>query len=142
MRRREFIAAGYLALALASTATAQVVTPQPGTPLRAEVLNGFRPTVEAEIGAPVEFVVTVIHVMGTWAFVSVRPQRPGGTPIDWRNTKFRQAYESDTMSDLALGLLRRSGPRWSVVEYAIGPTDVIWYEWMKTHRLPEQLFLE
>ena len=115
-------------------------TPPPGSPLRASVLDGLRPTVQREIGGPIEFVVSELRVRQDWAYVAAKPQRPGGVPIQWRATKFRDAWTNDAMSDLVLALLRSKGPRWHVVEYAIGPTDVIWGEWMKRPRLPRQLF--
>jgi hypothetical protein len=115
-------------------------TPPPGSALRASVLDGLRPTVQAEIGGPIQLVVNELRVLQDWAYVAARPQRPGGAPIQWNATKFREAWASDTMSDLVLALLRADGRGWRVVEYAIGPTDVIWEEWMQTHRLPRPLF--
>ncbi len=52
-------------------------TPLPGSPLRADILNALRPTVQNEIGGAVEFVVRELRVLQNWAFVSARPQRPG-----------------------------------------------------------------
>ena len=117
-------------------------TPPPGSPLRASVLDGLRPTVQQEIGGTIEFVVSDLRVLQDWAYVAAKPQRPGGAPIQWSATKFRQAWADDTMSDLVLALLRTDGRGWRVVEYAIGPTDVIWEEWMQAHRLPRRLFAD
>jgi hypothetical protein len=108
--------------------------------LRVQILNAYRPSIEAQLGAPVEFVVDALNVMGDWAFVEARPQRPGGTPIDWRQTRYRQAFESDMMSNIVLGLLHRTDGGWQVVENVIGPTDVAWEDWLKTHNLPRELF--
>jgi hypothetical protein len=113
-----------------------------GSPLRAGVLEGLRPTVQAEIGGSVEFVVSELRVLQDWAYVAAKPQRPGGVPISWDATKFRDAWASDTMSELVLALLRAEGGGWRVVEYAIGPTDVVWEEWLKMHRLPRRLFAD
>ena len=79
--------------------------------------------------------------MSDWAFVQAKPQRPGGAPIDWRATRFKQDFEQDLMSDLVLGLLRRSGGRWTMVTGVVGPTDVVWEDWVKKYQLPRQLFL-
>lgn len=133
------IAGLVMSWSLCGSAVAQQ-TPPPGSPLRASVLDGLRPTVQQEIGGAIEFVVSDLRVLGDWAYVAARPQRPGGAPIQWNATKFRQAWADDTMSDLVLALLRADGRGWRVVEYAIGPTDVIWEEWMQTHRLPRRLF--
>jgi hypothetical protein len=37
-------------------------------------------------------------------------------------------------------LLRKSGSTWSVIEYALGATDVVWVSWRLDHRLPLALF--
>jgi hypothetical protein len=137
-----------LGAALAATAASvlpafaqPITTPPPGSGLRAEILDAYRPAVEAELGAPVEFVVQALNVMDDWAFVEARPQRPGGNPIDWRRTRYRQAFESDMMSDLVLALLRRRGEHgWQVIENVIGPTDVVWENWLMTYHLPRALF--
>jgi hypothetical protein len=117
-----------------------IMTPPPESSLRVQILNAYRPSIEAQLGAPVEFVVDALNVMGDWAFVEARPQRPGGTPIDWRQTRYRQAFESDMMSNIVLGLLHRTDGGWQVVENVIGPTDVAWEDWLKTHNLPRELF--
>jgi len=128
--------------ALASPTLAQVTIPRPGTPLRSSILDALRPSVAAEIGGDIEFAVSEIRVLHDWAYVSARPQRPGGKPIDWRATKFRKDWEDDAMSDLVLALLRRQGDGWKVVEYAIGPTDVAWEEWIKPYGIPRRLFID
>ncbi len=33
--------------------------------------------------------MTYLRVMGQWTYAYVRPQRPGGIPIDWNRTKYR-----------------------------------------------------
>ena len=78
-----------LLLSLAFCATipaAAQMTPPRGSPLRAQLMDTLRPTVMAEIGGPIEFVVTYLRVMGQWTYAYVRPQRPGGIPIDWNRT--------------------------------------------------------
>jgi hypothetical protein len=46
------------------------------------------------------------------------------------------------MSDGTMALIRRSGMRWSVVELAIGPSDVAWDGWRQQRRLPRKLFTD
>jgi len=138
--RRGLLAIALLALFGVAAGAATIVSPQRGTPLRAEVLEGLRPAVEKETGGRVIFVVHALNVMGEWAYVSGEPRRPGGGKIDWRQTKFRRAYEADMFSGLVLALLRRQGGSWKVVELAIGPTDVAWIDWQKQHKLPEAFF--
>jgi len=125
----------------AATCQAQPVTsPARGTSLRADILDALRPTIEKETGGPVQFVISAINVMGQWAYVDAKPQRPDGRPINWRATKYREAFDADMFSGLVLALLRRDGARWKVVGTFIGPTDVAWYEWVEKYKLPEALF--
>jgi len=138
-RLRSAIVAGVVLLAPSALAQS-ITTPPPGSALRAEILNAYRPSLEAQIGGPVEFVVDALNIMGDWAFVEARPQRPGGVPIDWRQTRFRREFESDVMSNLVLGLLHQTGSGWQLVENVVGPTDVVWESWLKTYNLPRALF--
>ena len=128
--------------ACASAAAApQVTSPARGSSLRAEILNALRPTIEGETGGPVQFVITAINVMGPWAYVDAKPQRPDGRPINWRATKYRRDYEADVFSGLVLALLlQKQDGSWIVVGTFIGPTDVAWYEWVDKYKLPEALF--
>jgi hypothetical protein len=87
------------------------------------------------------FVVNTLHVMGPWAYVDARPERPNGQPVDWRQTRFREAYDHGAFSGLVLALLlRRQDGSWIAVGTFIGPTDVAWYDWVDTYKLPEAFF--
>ena len=44
------------------------------------------------------------------------------------------------MSDLVLALLHPQSGSWRVMECAIGPTDVIWENWVTQYALPRMLF--
>jgi len=135
-----------LALVVAAAACTRVAAQAPvipverGMPLRAEILDALRPSIEKETGGPVQFVISVINVMGAWAYVEAKPERPDGQPINWRATKFREAYDADMFSGLVLALLRRGEGRWKLIGTFIGPTDVAWYEWVDKYKLPEALF--
>ena len=122
-RRLVFAAAAPLTGALPAFAQ---ITPPRGSALRAELMDALRPTVMTEIGGPIEFVVITLRVMHPWAYMYVRPQRPGGGAIDWSRTKFREDMRQGMMSDGTMALLRHDGARWNVVEYVIGPSDVAW----------------
>jgi hypothetical protein len=121
---------------------AEVVTPKPGTALRAEVLNALRPRVVAEIGGAIDFKVDTLRVLQDWAFVSAKPQRPGGASIDWLKTKFREQWQAGQGSDVVLALLKREGGAWTVVECDIGPTDVAWLDWIEKDHAPRLVFTD
>ena len=120
--------------------TASIWSPQRGTIERKMILDAARPAMQREIGGEIEFVVSVIRTDGRWSFVQAVPQRPGGGRIDWAHTKFANEWRNDMMSDIVMALLRKSGTRWQVVDFVIGPTDVFWVSWVSQYRLPEALF--
>lgn len=115
--------------------------PAKGSELRTTLLNAARPTFESEIGGPVEFVVTTLNVMDTWAYGDVKVQRPGGAPINWSATKFADDNAQGMFDpEHNLFLLTQGANGWSLVEVAIGPTDVAWDWWRQQHNLPAELF--
>ena len=97
--------------------------PSPGSAQRRAILDALRPAIEAQIGPDVEFVVRQIRVVGGWALVIADPQRRGGGAIDGHH----YFADFDNMGGLMVtALLRQRSGRWTLVEQAIGATDV-WY---------------
>jgi hypothetical protein len=124
-----------------ATAFASSSEPPVGSSGRREVLEALRPSLEADLSAPIGFRVSRIEVVGDWAYVSCIPTR-GREPLDWSTTKFAEAHAKDMMSEMVLALLYREATgRWRVIEYALGPTDVAWEDWIPKYRLPRTLFL-
>ncbi|MFA5899672.1 MAG: hypothetical protein WC829_11220 [Hyphomicrobium sp.] len=122
-------------------ALAQSFQPQPGTPLRREILDAVRPVFEAETNGPVEFVVRRLNVLGDWAFGDVTLQRPGGHSIDWNATKYAADFAEGSFDPGgSFFLMSRSAKRWNVIEFSTGPTDVIWDGWRTDYKLPSTLF--
>ncbi len=96
--------------------------PVPGPPQRAAIMDALRPAIERELGGSIEFVVQRAAVQDGWALVIAQPQRPGGgaiRPPAGFDTEFRDGLTVN-------GILRFSGGGWTLVDHAIGPTD-IWY---------------
>lgn len=99
--------------------------PDPNTAQRAAIMDAVRPAIEQKLGAPVEFVVQRAAVQDGWALVIADPQRPGGGQIDPRRHFPHEVIEF--MDGLTVNaILRFSGGGWTLVDHAIGPTDV-WY---------------
>jgi hypothetical protein len=104
------------------SATAQ---PAPGSAQRAAIMDALRPVIERKLAGPVEFVVRRAAVQDGWALVIADPQRPGGGKINPRRHFPNEVVEF--MDGLTVnGILRFSGGGWTLVDHAIGPTDV-WY---------------
>lgn len=142
MRMTTFLAVGLVCLiAFAGARAAEIESPPRGSMLRTELLDAVRPAFEEQVGAPVEFFVHDLNVMGDWAYGNVRLQRPGGGAIDWSSTKFAEDVKQGMFdAENNLFLLRRTGETWNLVELALGPTDVAWDWWRQQHNLPYELF--
>lgn len=103
--------------------------PAPGSDLRTDLLDAVRPVLEWDLDAPLELEVRHLRVEGDRAFLSVQALRPGGGPIDLRETP---VVRRDGMSPGAFdgtffqALLQRSGRMWVPVHHMLGATDV-WY---------------
>jgi hypothetical protein len=96
--------------------------PRPNSAQRRSILDALRPAIERRLGPDVEFVVQDIRVAGGWAFVMAEPRRRGGRPILGR----RYFPNFDDMDGLTVTALLRFQGRWTLVDHAIGATDV-WY---------------
>jgi hypothetical protein len=127
-------------LAALQPAVAQVATPPRGSPLRAAILDGVRPMVEAEVGKPVEFVVQQMRVLGEWAFVLLSPQRPGGGAIPYVYTRYQAAVDEGFFDNQVSALLRDTPSGWLVYEYNLGATDVPWVDWGQSYPVPPEVF--
>jgi hypothetical protein len=99
--------------------------PVPGSAQRAAIMDALRPAIERKLAGPVEFVIQRIAVRDGWALVIADPQRPGGGKINPRRHFPNEVV--GFMDGLTVnGILRFSGGGWTLVDHAIGPTDV-WY---------------
>ena len=114
---------------LAATATAEPVSPAPGTAARADLLDTLRVAVGLQLGGPVEFVVDDLRVDGDRAFALVTARRPGGGAIDLAQTPLhlrdgRPLEEIDGPA-VAAYLYRAAGD-WYVDAFTVGATDAWW----------------
>ncbi len=91
---------------------------------RNEVVATALARVEADLGKPVKLDVTTFKSADDWALIDGQLQDTGG-PDPTR-------YE---------GLLRKTGPKWTILESVIGPTDAQWAGWKaKYPEAPAQIW--
>lgn len=107
---------------------------------RAVLLDTARQPVAQHLGKPVKFKVRILHRDGDWAFLLAEMQDAGGRPISYAGTPLASAEAEGMVSKDYAALLRRTGGRWQVADYAIGPTDVVWAEWPEKHKAPRTVF--
>lgn len=138
---RALVVASLMWASAALPATAgDVENPPAGSPVRAAILNSVRPVVEAEVGAPVEFEVYDLRVLGEWAFVSAHPQRKGGARIEWTYTRYQRFIDDGAFDEVVTALLRQTPNGWLVYEYDLGATDVVWTPWQDEFPVPPEVF--
>lgn len=80
-----------------------------------------------------------MKVASGFAFVMAQPIHTNGKHIDWRKTKYAQAYKDGYFGQTALALLKKSGKTWRVLEYEFGGSDMPAVEWTQTHRAPRSI---
>lgn len=117
-------------------------TPARGTPERVALMDAARAVITPELGQPVIFLPGTLYSQGDWAFLSAEPLRPDGTPLDWFQTPFAEAWRNDAMSTEIMVLMHNNGSGWHAVDHVIGPTDVYWLNWVEAYQLPYALFFQ
>lgn len=104
-------------------------TPAKGSAERKAMMDAMRPLAEWNLNAPVEFVVDELRVDGKLGFAMVRPQRPGGKPIDLAQTPMvqRDGFDPAYMDGAAMqALFQKQGKTWVVVHWQMGALDAWW----------------
>ena len=106
MKSRPILALLVLSPGLSAARGADVLVPQPGTPLRQTILDDLRaaePTASTvkEKQQKILFDKVVLRVAGDWAWFSVSPRSQDGK------------WQSEPLT----GLAHHSGGHWKVVEY-------------------------
>lgn len=137
---RFFTALSAISMALVLTASAafSFEEPAPGSPERAGILDAVRPSVEAALRGPVEFVVTSMRKDGDWAFAILEPQRPDGAKIDVLQTGY--AEDADFMDGLTTyALTQYKYDRWNLIAIVVGPTDAAFDPWPRIFGVPRAL---
>ncbi|ANO00861.1 PAS domain-containing protein [Mycobacteroides abscessus] len=108
---------------------------------RNEVVASALARIEADLGKPVKLEVRNFHRAGDWAFLDGQLQDTNGQPVDYSGTPFAEAAANGGKSKRYDGLLKQTGPKWSILESAIGPTDVPWEGWKaKYPEAPAQIW--
>lgn len=124
------------------TTLGKLYTPARKTPERQALMDAARGPIEAALGLPVIFVVSVLKTDGAWAYLQATPVNPDGTPIAWSRTRYADEMAKGVMSDVAMVLMARQANGWQVVDHVMGPTDVFWISWQQSYGLPEALFTD
>ncbi|RVT93302.1 hypothetical protein [Sphingomonas crocodyli] len=110
-------------------------------PTRTAILDSAREPVSAAIGKPVLFKVRQLKEADGWAFLIADMEEREGVPISYAGTSRADAAEQGFISRTYAALLHKKGDSWTVIDKAIGPTDVAWEGWAKTYKAPAGIFV-
>jgi hypothetical protein len=106
-------------------------------PLRAILLDAMRPTIEEDVGLPVQFVVQTLRVEDGWAYFAGLPQQQSGEPIDFEQTRYAEAITEGYFDGPFLQvLLENVDDEWIVATFNIGATDVVAAGWPDEFGVP------
>lgn len=124
----------------ASIPTEGVEAANPKGAERQAILDAARAPIKAKLGLAVRFKPYRFERRGDWAFLHAAMQDARGRAILYRGTDLADAERMGVVSKDYAALLRLANGRWTVVDYAIGPSDVAWEGWATEHGAPEALF--
>lgn len=123
-----------------ATAQSEIQTPQPGSALRVALMDGIRAAVEPELEQQVVFKVDHLAVKNGWAFMRGVPQKPDGTAVNYKQTKYQAAISEGMFDNNICALLQKRSGQWTVVDFVLGATDVPWIPWAKQYGAPQDIF--
>jgi hypothetical protein len=135
-----------VALAAACSPPATTTTEAPPAAPAADaatqaLVDALTPVVAQSIGQPVSLQTTTVNVRDEWAFVQAQPRKPDGSAIDWSTTSLAEREELGVLDGdgATVALLKNENGTWTVLEHAIGPTDVPYIEWAGEHGVPPDI---
>lgn len=99
------------------------------------------PVLAENLERPISLSLQTSAINGDWGWIVAQPWTADGTQIDWSQTPYAERARDGVLdgNGTTYALLRRENGQWRVVEYAVGPTDVVWLEWADRHGAPADL---
>lgn len=137
---RVMVRAGAVSLMTLSTPIEDAGAATPRGAERQVILDAARAPVAARLGRAVRFKPQRLERRGDWAFLLAAMQDERGRPLSYEGTPLAEAERMGMLSKDCAILLRNRGGRWTVVDSAVGPTDVAWEDWAAKHGAPATLF--
>ena len=119
-----------------------IYTPPKQTAERKAIIDAARVPIQLFLAQPTTFVVDILHTDGVWAYLEAHPIHPDDSPINWSITPYAEAISNGTMSDIVMVLMQYYEDRWTIVDYAIGPTGKYWTDWVDVFGVPKAMFIK
>jgi hypothetical protein len=110
-------------------------------PERDAMVDALSAQAGVDIGLPVTFEVTTKRVEGEWGWLVAQPWTREGAQIDWSQTRYAQRAAEGVLDGggTTYALLRKQNATWTVVAFAVGPTDVAYADWPQRYGAPASI---
>ncbi|RTL58981.1 MAG: hypothetical protein EKK37_11735 [Sphingobacteriales bacterium] len=77
---------------------------------------------------------------GKWAFIEFKTQQKNGKAPNFKNSAYKEDYETGIMDDNSYVLLKKVNNKWRVISNVDFPTDVPFGCWWKKYKAPKEIF--
>lgn len=93
-----------------------------------------------KLGVTTELALGTYQSSGNFAYISAKPKRADGRPLDYSKTSFAEQSTAATFVDNVIGLLRYEKGAWKVLIYNIGANKAPVDTWVKKFGAPKGVF--
>lgn len=129
------------AISAGAQAVKQDLTKATGSAERTALLEALKQKLQPGLRQKPKLVVTKLTVKDSYAYFVGRAKAADGKDIDFRKTAYKEDVEQGVFDgDGTNALLKKTGGKWKVLAYTIGPTDVPWGCWWKEYKAPKEIF--
>ena len=108
---------------------------------RKEILEALKKKVKPGLKLLPKLVVNHLYVKSGFAYFVGHVKDGDGKDIDFSKTSYKDEVDAGVFGgDNTNALLKKSGDKWKVLTFVIGPSDVPWGCWWKEFKAPKEIF--
>jgi hypothetical protein len=108
---------------------------------RKAILEALKLSLRPDLKLTPKLVVKKLVAKNGFAYFVGRAKNEKGGEIDFRKTAYKEAVKDGVFDgDGTNALLKKTGGKWKVLTFVIGPTDVPWGCWWKEFKAPKDIF--
>ena len=108
---------------------------------RKQILDALRNKLKPDLQLSPKLVVNHLYVKNGFAYFIGHVKDGNGKDIDFRKTVYKDEVEAGVFDgDNTNALLKKTGGKWKVLAFVIGPSDVPWGCWWKDYNAPKEIF--
>lgn len=108
---------------------------------RKEIVEALKLKLAPDLKLKPKLVVKELWMKNGFAYFIGNVKAENGKEIDFTKTVYKDEVEAGIFDgDGTNALLKKSGNKWKVLTYVIGPTDVPWGCWWKKYNAPKDIF--